>query len=56
MRQKTVKLLPESYSPTKKELSEDVRIDASPTDVASAVARPVNVIEKSVSEHRKGRR
>lgn len=56
MPKKTAKLLPESYKPTQKELAEDLRIDANPTDVASAVAGPVNVIEKSVSEHRKGRR
>ena len=53
MLKNTVKLLPENYKPTKKELAEDLRIDASPDVVAAAVVSPVNVVEKPVSEHRK---
>ena len=56
MRKKTVKLLPESYKPTQKEMAEDQRIAASPGLLAKAVTRSVNVVKKSVSEHRKGRR
>ena len=53
MRKKTVKLLPENYKPTQKELSEDLRIDASPNVVAAAVISPVKVVDMPVSEHRK---
>ncbi len=52
MRKKTVKLLPESYKATAKQLAEDVRIDATPKSATAAVT-PVKVVEKSVSEHRK---
>ena len=52
---KTVKILPESYKPTKKELAEDLRIDATPEAVAAAVVGPVKVAEKSVSGHRSGK-
>ncbi|MDE0054706.1 MAG: hypothetical protein OXT64_10700 [Gammaproteobacteria bacterium] len=49
---KRIELLPESYSPTKEELEEDVSIDASPWDVARALVQPVKVVEKSVTKHR----
>ena len=52
MRKKTVKILPEHYKPTQKELAEDFRIDATPEAVAAAVVSPVKVVEKYVSDHR----
>ena len=53
---KTVKILPETYKPTKKELEEDVRIDATPEQLAKAVVQTVNIEKMSVSEHRKARK
>ena len=53
---KTVKILPETYKPTKKELEEDVRIDATPAQLVKAVVQSVNVEKLSVSEHRRGRK
>ena len=55
-RKKTVKILPETYKPTKKELEEDVRIDATPGQLVKAVVQSVNVEKLSVSEHRRGRK
>ncbi len=55
MRKKTVKILPENYKPTKQELAEDLRIDATPEAVAAAVVSSVKVAEKSVSDHRSGK-
>ena len=52
---KTVKILPETYKPTKKELEEDMRIDATPLELAKAIVQTVKVEKLSVSEHRKGR-
>lgn len=53
---KTVKILPETYKPTKKELEEDIRIDTTPDRLAKAVVQTVNVEKLSVSEHRKARK
>lgn len=53
---KTVKILPETYKPTKKELEEDVRIDATPQQLVKAVVQTVNLEKMSVSEHRKARK
>lgn len=53
---KTVKILPETYKPTKKELEEDVRIDATPEQLVKAVVQTVNIEKMSVSEHRKARK
>ena len=52
---KTVKVLRESYKPTKKELAEDLRINATLAEVAGAVVQPVKLVEKSVSDHRAGK-
>jgi len=50
---KTVKILPETYKPTKKELEEDLRIDATPEELAQAVVQTVNIEKMSVAEHRR---
>lgn len=53
---KTVKILPETYKPTKKELEEDLRIDATPEQLVQAVVQPVSIEKLSVEEHRKARK
>lgn len=40
-----VRVKPNRYQPSKAELEEPVRIDATPDELAAAVLRPVTVIE-----------
>ena len=40
-----VRVRPFSYQPSKKELEEDVRVDATPEELARAILRPVKVVE-----------
>ena len=40
-----VRVKPYSYQPSKKELEEDVRVDATPEELARAILRPVKVVE-----------
>ena len=40
-----VRVKPSAYQPTKSEIEEDVRIEASPEDVIRAAFQPVNVVE-----------
>ena len=40
-----VRLRPRSYRPSRAELEEDMRIDATPEELASAILTPVRVIE-----------
>ncbi len=40
-----VRVRPSAYQPNKAELEEDVRLDATPEELARAVLRPVQVIE-----------
>ena len=40
-----VRVRPHTYQPSKAELEEDVRLDATPEELARAVLRPVRVIE-----------
>ena len=40
---RTVKIADPSYQPSKAELNEDMRVDASPEDIARAVGRQVEV-------------
>ncbi len=39
-----VRLQPNTYQPGKKEMLEDVRIDATPDELAEAVLKPVKLI------------
>lgn len=39
-----VRLPPERYQPAKREVLEDVSIDATPDELAGSVLRPVNVV------------
>ena len=39
-----VRIKPSSYQPSKAELEEDVRVDASPEELARAVLRQVRVV------------
>ena len=41
----TVTVKPFSYQPSKAELAEDARIDATPDSLAEAVLRPVKIVE-----------
>ena len=41
----TVRVKPHSYQPSKAELGEPVKIDATPEQVARAVLRPVKIIK-----------
>jgi len=43
----TVRIKPGSYYPTKKELEEDVCIDATPEELAAAVLRSVRIVRDS---------
>ena len=45
-----IELAPSEYQPSKAELEEDVRLDATPEDVARSVLQPVRV------RHRKPKR
>ena len=40
----TVRVKPSSYQPTKAELEEEIRIDATPEELARAIVTPVNVV------------
>ena len=42
----TITVKPRTYEPTVQELNEDMRIDATPEELARAVLRPVNVVEE----------
>ncbi len=42
---RTVRVKPHVYQPSKAELEEPVRIDATPDELAAAVLRPVRMIE-----------
>ncbi len=42
---RTVRVKPHVYQPSKAELEEPVRIDATPDELAAAVPRPVRMIE-----------
>lgn len=53
---KTVKILPETYKPTKKELEEDIRIGTTPEMLAKSIVQTVNVQKLPVSEYRKVRK
>lgn len=41
---RTVRLKPSSYQPTKAELEEEFRIDASPEEAALAVVQPARIV------------
>ena len=41
----TVTIKPRGYQPTKAEMEEPIRIDATPDELALAVLRPVRVVE-----------
>ena len=41
---RTVRLRPASIYPTKAELEEDIRIDATPDELAAAILRPVRIV------------
>ncbi len=41
----TVRVKPHSYQPSKAELDEPVKIDATPEQLAEAVLRPVTLVE-----------
>lgn len=43
-RPRTVRLKPSSYQPTKAELEEEFRIDASPEEAALAVVQPARIV------------
>ena len=43
----TVRVKPHSYQPSKAELEEPIRVDATPQQLAQAVVTPVHVIEDS---------
>ncbi len=40
-----VHVKPRNYQPSKAEMDEEVKIDATPDDLATAVLQPVNVVE-----------
>jgi hypothetical protein len=40
----TVRLKPSKYQPSKADLEEDIRIDATPEELARAVLRPVRIV------------
>ena len=40
-----VRIRPRSYRPSKAELEEDMRIDATPEELAAAIMTPVRVIQ-----------
>ena len=40
-----VRVRPYSYQPNKAELEEDVRVDATPEELARAVLRPVKIVK-----------
>ena len=42
----TVRLKPSTYQPSQAELEEDIRIEATPEDVARAVLRPVRIVKE----------
>ena len=42
-----IQVKPSTYQPSRKELNEDVRIDATPEELADAVLRPVRVVKDS---------
>ena len=42
-----VRVRPYSYQPSKAELEEDVRVDATPEEVRAALMRPVTVEEEA---------
>ncbi|MDE0174310.1 MAG: hypothetical protein OYH76_17995 [Defluviicoccus sp.] len=44
---RTVRVKPHSYQPSKAELEEPVKIDATPEELAAAVLRPVRIVEDS---------
>ena len=44
-RKPVLRVRPYSYQPKKKELEEDVRIEATPEELARAILRPVTVVE-----------
>ena len=41
----TVRVKPHSYQPSKAELDEPIRIDATPQQIAKAVVTPVRIVE-----------
>ena len=41
-----LRVRPYSYQPKKKELEEDVRVEATPDELALAILRPVKVIDE----------
>ena len=45
LKKPTVRVRPFSYQPNKAELEEDMRLDATPEELARAVLRPVTVVE-----------
>ena len=42
---RTVRVKPHSYQPSKAELEEPIKIDATPEELAAAVLRPVRTVE-----------
>ena len=56
MNKKTIKILPETYKPTKAEMNEDIRINATPDQLAKAVMATANIEKIPVSEYRKSRK
>ena len=42
-----VQVKPRSYQPSKAELQEPVKIDATPDELAASVLRPVRIVEDS---------
>lgn len=50
-----MKLPPERYQPTRREMLEDASIDATPDELAEAVLRPVSVIHARQARPKKNR-
>ena len=48
-----VEIVPSTYSPTKAELEEEFRIDATPEQLAKSLLQPVELREKSQPKRRK---
>ena len=44
---RTVRVKPHSYQPSKAELDEPVKIDATPDELAAAILRPVKIVKNS---------
>ncbi len=44
MKKRTLRLKPTDYQPSKKELEEEIKIPATPEELAKAILQPTNIV------------